>query len=67
MKPPVKPADENRQGEVMGWRLPGERLKPVGWAVIFVVFLLPVLTVGLLLDLLAQIAFGWCLGVWCWF
>jgi hypothetical protein len=31
------------------------------------VFLLPVLTLGLLLDLLAQIAFGWCLGVWCWF
>lgn len=67
MKPPVKPPDENRQGEVMGWRLRGERLMPAGWAVIFVVFLLPVLTVGLLLDLLAQIAFGWCLGVWCWF
>ncbi len=67
MKSAAKTDDESREGSVMGWRLPGERLTPAGWAVIFAVFLLPVLTLGLLLDLLAQIAFGWCLGVWCWF
>jgi len=31
------------------------------------VFVLPVLAVGLLLDALVQLVFGWCLGVWCWF
>jgi len=67
MKSAAKTDDEGRKGSVMGWRLPGERLTPAGWAVIFAVFLLPVLTLGLLLDLLGQIAFGWCLGVWCWF
>jgi hypothetical protein len=67
MKSAAKTDDESREGSVMGWRLPGERLTPAGCAVIFAVFLLPVLTLGLLLDLLAQIAFGWCLGVWCWF
>mgnify|MGYP006290544883 CR=1 FL=1 len=51
----------------MGWRLPGERITAAGWAMIFAVFMAPVLVVGLLLDLLVQLAFGWCLGVWCWF
>ncbi len=51
----------------MGWRLLGERLTPSGWAVLFAVFVLPVLAVGLILDALVQLAFGWCLGVWCWF
>lgn len=62
-----KPSGGSDQGTVMGWRLPGERLTPAGWAVLFAVFLLPVLSVGLLLDALAQLIFGWCLGVWCWF
>gem|GEM_PF-994007 len=54
-------------GTVMGWRLGGERLTLAGWAVLFAVFGLPVLVLGLILDGLAQWIFGWCLGVWCWF
>lgn len=54
-------------GAVMGWRLPGERLTPTGWAVVVAVFFLPVLAMGLLLDAVVQWVFGWCLGVWCWF
>lgn len=61
----AQPAGES--GTVMGWRLPGERLTPAGWAVLVAVFLLPVLGIGLVLDALVQLAFGWCLGVWCWF
>ena len=55
------------QGVVMGLRLPAGRLTVAGWALIAGVFVLPVLSVGLLLDALIQWAFGWCLGVWCWF
>ncbi|NBQ91787.1 MAG: hypothetical protein EBS47_10795 [Betaproteobacteria bacterium] len=62
-----KPQGDTGKGTVMGWRLPGERLTPAGWGMLFAVFLLPVLGVGLLLDALVQLVFGWCLGVWCWF
>ena len=51
----------------MGWHLPGERITARGWAVILAVFVLPVLALGLLLDVAVQLVFGWCLGVWCWF
>lgn len=61
----AQPAGES--GTVMGRRLPGERLTAAGWALLFAVFLLPVLGIGLALDALVQLAFGWCLGVWCWF
>lgn len=64
--PPLAKAG-GESGMVMGWRLPGERLTAAGWAVALAVFVLPVLAVGLLLDALVQLVFGWCLGVWCWF
>lgn len=51
----------------MGLRLAAGRLTAAGWGLILLVFVLPVLAVGLLLDGLVQWAFGWCLGVWCWF
>lgn len=55
------------KGLVMGWHLPGERLTAAGWAVLVAVFALPVLALGMALDLAVQWAFGWCLGIWCWF
>lgn len=67
VKPGAKPPPEGPKDAVMGWRLPGERITAAGWAVIFAVFLAPILFVGLLLDGFVQLAFGWCLGVWCWF
>lgn len=64
---PPSPPVETGKGTVMGLRLPGERLTAAGWATLLVVFVLPVLGVGLLLDALVQLIWGWCLGVWCWF
>lgn len=64
---PSSPPVETGKGTVMGLRLPGERLTAAGWATLLVVFVLPVLGVGLLLDALVQLIWGWCLGVWCWF
>lgn len=52
---------------VMGYRLLRARLTSRGWVFIALVFAVPVLGTGLLLDALLQWALGRCLGVWCWF
>lgn len=54
-------------GVVMGYRLPRARLTARGWIFIALVFGLPVLGAGLVLDVLLQWILGRCLGVWCWF
>lgn len=66
-KPGPKPPPERPGNTVMGWHLPGERITPMGWGLIFAVVVLPVFLLGLLLDGVVQLVFGWCLGVWCWF
>ena len=51
----------------MGQRLRGPRLTAAGWAFILLVFALPVLVLGVGLDVVLQWVLGRCLGVWCWF
>jgi hypothetical protein len=38
-----------------------------GWFWILVYLGVPVMLLGLVLDLLVQTAFGWCVGIWCVF
>lgn len=58
---------KRREQSVMGHRLPEARLTP--WAAFwaFVYFGLPVLALGLLLDVLVQWVSGRCVGLWCYF
>lgn len=50
---------------VHGQRIPKPRLAPGAVWVAFVYAIAPVLAVGALLDLVAQLGFGHCTGVWC--
>ena len=50
---------------VLGHVLPEPRLTPVGFALLLAWASAPVLVLGSLLDLLAQWAFGVCIGLWC--
>lgn len=43
------------------------KLTGAGWLWVLVYFGVPVVLLGLLLDLLVQTAFGWCVGIWCAF
>jgi hypothetical protein len=58
---------KQREQFVMGHRLPEAR--PTLWAAFwgFVVFGVPVLVLGLLLDGLVQWVSGRCVGLWCYF
>lgn len=51
----------------MGLRLRRAHLTAAGWAFIAAVFVLPVMALGIGLDVLLQWWLGRCLGVWCWF
>ncbi|MGB7183111.1 MAG: hypothetical protein WA888_00185 [Burkholderiaceae bacterium] len=50
---------------VMGHTLPEPQMTIAAWGVLLVRLLLPVLVIGSVLDLLAQIFFGICTGLWC--
>lgn len=50
---------------MLGHVLPEPRLTPVGFALLLAWASAPVLVLGSLLDLLAQWAFGVCIGLWC--
>jgi hypothetical protein len=52
---------------VMGHRLPEPRptLMAVVWAMLYLG--VPVLLLGVLIDLVIQMATGHCTGMWCWF
>lgn len=58
---------KKREQFVMGYRLPEAKLTL--WAAFwgFVYFGVPVLALGLLLDVLVQWFTGRCVGLWCYF
>jgi hypothetical protein len=43
------------------------RLTPTGWFWVLVYLGVPVMLLGLVLDLVVQTALGWCVGIWCVF
>lgn len=63
---PAKASKRSEQS-VMGHRLPEARLTPWAafWAVVYLG--LPVLALGLLMDVLVQWFTGRCVGLWCYF
>lgn len=50
---------------VLGHDIPKPRLTLMGLVLCVVYLGLPVVILGNLLDLLFQLLFGWCIGVWC--
>ena len=58
---------KRREQFVMGHRLPEARLTlwAAFWAIVY--FGLPVLALGLLMDVVAQWVTGRCIGLWCYF
>lgn len=52
---------------VLGHDIPKPRPTPVGLGLCIVYLGLPVAIIGNLIDLGLQLAFGWCIGVWCLF
>lgn len=74
MASPREPHDQQsatpaaaESGLVLGYHLPRGRLTVWGYAFIVLVFVAPVLLLGVGLDVLLQWVLGRCLGVWCWF
>jgi len=47
--------------------IPGARPTPLGIALCVLYLGLPAMAVGGLIDLLFQLVFGWCIGLWCVF
>ena len=67
MKTKLQAFFQRRQGsKVMGYRIaePRPTLLAVFWALYYLV--LPVLLVGMLLDLVVQWFTGYCTGLWCY-
>ena len=67
MKTKLQGIFQRRQGTtVMGYRIaePRPTLLAVFWALVYLV--LPVLLIGMLLDLLVQWITGYCTGLWCY-
>ena len=54
-----------RATTILGHDLPKPRLTLAGLGWCFVYLGLPIALVGNLLDLLVQLALGWCIGLWC--
>ena len=50
---------------IMGHDVAGARLTAAGVFWLLVYLGLPVLVLGNLLDALAQLSLGWCVGLWC--
>lgn len=50
---------------VAGHKLPEPRITPVAIWLVFLWVGLPVLAIGGLLDVVMQLAFGVCTGLWC--
>jgi hypothetical protein len=62
---PVSKATRAKVQTIAGYRLPEPRITPMAvWLVVLWVGL-PVLAVGGLMDLAAQVFFGVCTGLWC--
>ncbi len=59
--------ERQRAQTVMGQRLHEPRLTLLAafWGIVY--FGLPVLGLGLMLDILVQWVTGRCVGLWCWF
>lgn len=65
---PTDPTPAGRKsdaGAVLGHRLPGPRLTARGVRWLLLVFAVPVLLLGVALDLLVQAVWGHCVGLWC--
>lgn len=58
---------KRREQTVMGHRIEEPRLTLVAVMWGFLLFGLPVLALGILLDFLVQWATGLCIGLWCYF
>jgi hypothetical protein len=52
---------------IFGYHLPKPRITGVGLVLCALYLGVPVVMVGALLDFALQLAFGWCVGVWCAF
>lgn len=52
---------------VLGHDIPKPRLTLAGMLLCIAYLGVPVMILGNLLDLIFQLAFGWCIGVWCVF
>lgn len=50
---------------VMGHTIPEPAMTPRAYALLVLYVGLPVLLIGMSLDLLVQWLFGWCVGFWC--
>jgi len=63
--PPAAPARKAQAERVLGHDIPKVRPTWAGvlWCLVYLG--LPVAVVGNLLDFLAQILLGWCIGFWC--
>jgi hypothetical protein len=52
---------------VLGHDIPKPRLTLAGLALCIAYLGIPVVIIGNLIDFGLQLAFGWCIGVWCLF
>lgn len=50
---------------VLGHRIPEPRLTWQGLLLLLAAVSVPVVVIGSLLDLVMQLVFGWCTGIWC--
>ena len=66
-EPAQKPAGKSRAKiqTIAGYRLPEPRITPMAVWLVFLWVGVPVLAIGGLLDLAAQVFFGVCTGLWC--
>lgn len=55
----------SRSLSVLGHDIPRVRMTAWGAFWIFTYLVFPVLLLGNMLDLVIQVIFGWCVGVWC--